>query len=138
MTNPRNKAVLSIFQEEFEEFENYLILYQNKKLFVKGSNTLNFEEGYEKEVDCNIFPTLLSFISFNAEGFNVGLDKSSIYKTSTSQKLLGCTILIPECEVLYYFESGVERYNFGEPLSNMLRYMLSLASNDIENDFRDI
>ena len=127
MTNPRNKAVLSIFQEEFEEFENYLILYQNKKLLVKGSNTLNFEEGYEKEVDCNIFPTLLSFISFNGEGFNVGLDKSSIYKTGTGQKLLGCTILIPECEVQCYYESGPETCQFGEQLSNMLRYTFRLA-----------
>lgn len=121
--NPRCEFVFSIFQESIETFENYLIIYQNKSLTVKGSNTLSFEDCYEKQLDVDLLPTLL--IVLTGAVFSKGLDKSSFYNELTKQKLLGCTMLIPECVITFYYESGSETLRFGEQLSSMLRELLS-------------
>ena len=125
MLNPRCEAVLSLFQETLEVHENYLIVYQNKELLLKGDDNAHFGDGcYSANLDPAMLPFLLSFITGNT--FSVGLDKASIYNERTKQKLLGCTILLPACVLVEYYESGSETSCFGEELSCMLRSTLSL------------
>ncbi len=125
MLNPRCDAVLSLFQETLEIHNNYLIIYQNKELILKGDDEARFaEDCYSTKLDSSLLPLLLSFVTGNT--FSVGLDKTSIYNERTKQKLLGCTILLPACVLVEYYESGSETSCFGEELSYMLRSTLSL------------
>lgn len=125
MINPRCEAILSLFQETIEVHENYLIVYQNKELILKGDDESRFtEDCYSTNLNPEMLPFLLSFIK--GINFSVGLDKTSIYNELTKQKLLGCTILLPACVLVEYYESGSETSCFGNDLSDMLRNTLSL------------
>lgn len=125
MINPRCEAILSLFQETIEVHENYLIVYQNKELILKGDDEARFtEDCYSTNLNPEMLPFLLSFIK--GINFSVGLDKTSIYNELTKQKLLGCTILLPACVLVEYYESGSETSCFGNDLSDMLRNTLSL------------
>ena len=64
MLNPRCDAVLSLFQETLEIHDNYLIIYQNKELILKGGRPLVLKGTVVKKGDL-----LVSGVYENALGY---------------------------------------------------------------------
>jgi hypothetical protein len=105
-------------------------------LILKGDDEARFAEGcYSTKLDSSLLPLLLSFIK--GTNFSTGLDKVSIYNDLTKQKLLGCTILLPACVLMEYYESGSETSCFGNELSDMIRNTLSLYNSEKLNVLSD-
>lgn len=122
--NPRIYFVLSHFVEDLPDIDILSITYEDGKVFLRGAKENEGEWSWSHTDSPDSLYPLMPLLTLESFHYKLGKDDeefSKFYNYKTKKPLVKLESVLPNGITLLHYDFGIEKRDFGEELSSLLR-----------------